>query len=99
MREWGTINSRVRGARRFGSVALELAYIAAGRLDGLWEQSLNSWDIMAGIILVREAGGRVTDFSDQESLTLYQHGQVLATNQRIHAELRDALNEVRTAKR
>ena len=50
------------GVRRFGSAALDLAYVAAGRFDGFWEHGLKSWDIAAGILLVREAGGFVSDF-------------------------------------
>ena len=54
---------KVQGIRRFGSAALDLAYIAAGRFDGFWEIGLNAWDMAAGILLVREAGGLVGDFS------------------------------------
>jgi myo-inositol-1(or 4)-monophosphatase len=54
---------RVRDLRRGGSAALDLAYVAAGRLDGYWEPHLNSWDVAAGALLVREAGGRVTDMA------------------------------------
>jgi myo-inositol-1(or 4)-monophosphatase len=49
------------GLRRFGSAALDLAYVASGRADAYWERSLNSWDMAAGLILVREAGGYVSD--------------------------------------
>ena len=54
---------RSHGVRRAGSAALDLAYVAAGRLDGFWEFNLNPWDTAAGILLVEEAGGRVTDFA------------------------------------
>jgi len=57
---------RVRGLRRCGSAALDLAYTAAGRLGGFWEESLNPWDMAAGVILVREAGGIVTGFREKE---------------------------------
>jgi myo-inositol-1(or 4)-monophosphatase len=54
---------RVRDLRRGGSAALDLAYVAAGRLDGFWEPHLHSWDVAAGALLVREAGGLVTDMT------------------------------------
>ena len=54
---------RSHGVRRAGSAALDLAYVAAGRLDAFWEFNLNPWDTAAGILIVHEAGGRVTDFS------------------------------------
>lgn len=71
-----------RGIRRLGSAALDLSYVAAGRFDGFWEVNLNPWDMAAGILFVREAGGRVTDFAGSES-TIYNK-QVLATNGIIH---------------
>ncbi|MGQ0559736.1 MAG: inositol monophosphatase family protein, partial [Sphingosinicella sp.] len=58
----GRIAPEVAGIRRYGSAALDLAWVAAGRFDGFWEESLQFWDIAAGILLVREAGGFVTDF-------------------------------------
>jgi len=59
------VHPKVAGIRRAGSAALDLAYVAAGRLDGFWEIGLNSWDMAAGVLLVREAGGIVTDFSGE----------------------------------
>jgi myo-inositol-1(or 4)-monophosphatase len=64
------------GVRRFGSAALDLAYVAAGRFDGYWEHGLKSWDIAAGILLVREAGGFVSDFSSRDRVL--QSGDVVA---------------------
>ena len=75
------------GVRRFGSAALDLAYVAAGRYDGFWEQGLNSWDVAAGIVLVREAGGMVTDFSNRNQ-KLLDKGEILATNSELHNQLR-----------
>jgi myo-inositol-1(or 4)-monophosphatase len=76
---------RSHGVRRAGSAALDLAYVACGRMDGFWEFKLNPWDTAAGILLVEEAGGRVTDFSGGpfrlDSL------EVLASNGLIHDEL------------
>ena len=55
-------SGKVAATRKFGSSALDLAYLASGRCDGVWERNLNYWDIAAGIIIVKEAGGTVTDF-------------------------------------
>ena len=56
------------GVRRFGSAALDLAYVAAGRYDGFWERGLSAWDIAAGALIANEAGGRVTDLSGGEKI-------------------------------
>jgi len=70
-----------RGIRRFGSAALDLAYVACGRFDGYFEYSLNSWDVAAGVLLVQEAGGQVTDF---QGGTDYLFGkQLIASNSAI----------------
>lgn len=95
MREWAAFTKRTRGLRRFGSVALEMSYIAAGRLDGLWEQWLNPWDIMAGILLVREAGGTVSDFTGGDSSVVYQGRQIVASNTHLHNSIVGLLQEVR----
>jgi myo-inositol-1(or 4)-monophosphatase len=76
---------RSHGVRRAGSAALDLAYVAAGRLDGFWEFNLNPWDTAAGILLIEEAGGQVTDFSGRH-FRLDSH-EILASNGLIHAEL------------
>ncbi len=76
---------RSHGVRRAGSAALDLAYVAAGRLDAFWEFNLNPWDTAAGILIVHEAGGRVTDFSG-EPVKLASE-EVLASNGHIHDEL------------
>jgi myo-inositol-1(or 4)-monophosphatase len=74
-----------RGIRRLGSAALDLAYTACGRFDGFYETSLNPWDIAAGVVLMREAGGHVTDFDGGGDFIL--KGQVLATNGFLHEPL------------
>lgn len=81
---------QVSGIRRFGSAALDLAWTAAGRYDGYWELGLNKWDIAAGLVLLREAGGIVTapDGGDP-----YAEGHVVAGNQHLHGKLRDAVVE------
>lgn len=74
-----------RGVRRDGSAALDLCYVAAGRSDGFWEFGLNPWDVAAGVLMVREAGGLVTDFSSGTyDIYCKEH---LATNSRIHEQL------------
>lgn len=75
-----------QGIRRLGSAALDLAYIACGRLDGYWEVFLNPWDKAAGILLVREAGGKVTTFNDDERDVIY-NPNTLATNGLIHNDM------------
>jgi myo-inositol-1(or 4)-monophosphatase len=76
---------RSHGVRRLGSAALDLAYVAAGRYEAFWEFNLNPWDTAAGILLVEEAGGAVTDFSGQP--VKLDSKEVLATNGKIQAEL------------
>lgn len=88
---------RAQGFRRMGAAALDLAYVAAGRLDGYWEYKLNSWDVAAGVLLVREAGGTVTDI-DGRPFRLTRGPELVASNGRIHEQMLDVLAEVaRTA--
>ncbi len=82
---------RIQGLRRDGSAALDLAYVAAGRLDGFWERGLKPWDTAAGSLLVAEAGGRVSDFSGGR-FDLHR-GEVAAANPLIHRELISGLNQ------
>jgi myo-inositol-1(or 4)-monophosphatase len=83
---------RSHGVRRDGSAALDLASVACGRFDGFWEFGLHAWDTAAGVLLVREAGGVVTNFSGQP----YHVGdyETLASNGRIHMELRQVAAEI-----
>ena len=74
------------GVRRPGAAALDPAYLAAGRLDGFWEQGLQPWDTAAGALLIKEAGGKITDLYDSRANPV-DSGNVLAGNQKIHAEL------------
>ena len=69
-----------------------MSYVAKGRLEGLWERSVNPWDVMAGIIIAREAGGKVTDYSDQQAENVHSGKQVLASNGFIHQQMLDVLN-------
>jgi myo-inositol-1(or 4)-monophosphatase len=79
------VSPEVAGVRRFGSAALDLAWVAAGRYDGFWEEDLQVWDVAAGILLVREAGGFVTDFQGRDRAL--ETGQVLAANDQVHSKL------------
>lgn len=74
-----------QAVRRDGSAALDLAYVACGRFDGFWEDGLNPWDVAAGVLLIEEAGGRVTDFVGGE-LDIYTP-KVLVSNGRIHDQM------------
>ena len=74
-----------RGIRRAGAAALDLAYVAAGRLDGFWELKLKPWDVAAGVLLVREAGGTVTTF-DGTDYDIF-NGCIVASNGLIHEEM------------
>jgi len=79
------------GVRRFGAAALDLAYVAAGRFDGFWEFGLSAWDIAAGLLLVREAGGFVSDCAGGQ--TMLASGDVLAANNHLHLPLAALIRE------
>lgn len=83
---------RTHGVRRAGSAALDLANVASGRFEGFWEFNLNAWDTAAGILIVEEAGGRVTGFHGQELEVTDR--DVMATNGLIHAELLHEFAEI-----
>jgi myo-inositol-1(or 4)-monophosphatase len=87
LREWGAFLTRIRGERRLGSAALDLCYVAAGRLDGYWEKDLKTYDVMAGMLMVREAGGRVTDYAGGDWPQGLERGRYVASNGRLHAEM------------
>jgi myo-inositol-1(or 4)-monophosphatase len=87
LREWGAFLVKIRGERRLGSAALDLAYLAAGRLDGYWEKDLKPWDAMAGMLMVREAGGVVTDYAGGAWPQREDRGRYVASNGRLHAEM------------
>lgn len=80
-----------QGFRRLGSAALDLAYVASGRMDAYWEDSIHAWDIAAGCLLVSEAGGGISDL-DGSDLDLFS-GRVLATNGMLHQTMIDVLAE------
>ena len=85
------MQAKVAGLRRFGAAALDLAWVAAGRFDGYWERGLSPWDMAAGIALVREAGGFVTDM-DGADIALTSPG-IVAANEAVHRELLRTLRE------
>ncbi len=85
MRELGVLMPRTAGVRRWGAAALDLAYVSAGRYDGYWEANLNIWDIAAGVLIVREAGGLVAELDGGKDPL--QTGSLLATNGEIHDTL------------
>ncbi|MBA5875635.1 MAG: inositol monophosphatase [Nitrospira sp. CR1.2] len=85
------ISLRAQAIRRTGSAALDLCYVASGRFDGYWEVKLSPWDMAAGIVMVREAGGVVSGFG-QDRFSLYGH-ELVATNGRIHRQLLDAIHQ------
>jgi myo-inositol-1(or 4)-monophosphatase len=89
---YGDFTQRSHGVRRDGSAALDLASVAAGRFDGFWEFGLQKWDTAAGVLLIEEAGGRVSDFAGNP----YRLGGpvILATNGLIHEEMRATAFEI-----
>ena len=87
LREWAAFLKHIRGERRLGSAALDLCYVGAGRLDGYWEKDLKPWDVMAGMLIAREAGGTVTDYTGGPNPQLLDRGRYVASNGRIHAAM------------
>ncbi len=85
LREMTALMPIVAGVRRMGSAALDLAYVAAGRCDGYYEHGLSPWDVAAGILLVREAGGFVTDAHGKKDI--FSTGSIIAGNEHVHPAL------------
>ena len=83
--EYINVSNNVANVRKFGSAALDVAYVACGRFDGYWQRELNYWDIAAGIIILKEAGGFVDFFEENKNFPLKKN--ILATNSLIHGEL------------
>src|SRR5690606_19671697 len=90
-RELRAVQTDVAGIRRMGAASLDLAYVAAGRLDGFWERDLKPWDIAAGILLIREAGGFVSDING--AIAIFTHGHTCAGNEAIHKMLLERLKK------
>jgi len=90
LKEIGSVIAKSAGIRRFGAAALDLAYVASGRFDGFWERNLNVWDIAAGAVIVREAGGTVTEIDGGDFM---KSGAILASNASLAPLLSKALHE------
>jgi myo-inositol-1(or 4)-monophosphatase len=93
VRQVAAINPAVAGMRRSGSASMDLAWLAAGRYDLMWEAGLAPWDIAPGALLVREAGGTMTDYSGGPGFIW--NGEVVAGNETVHAQLLKALKPVK----
>jgi len=89
--EYINVSYNVSNVRKFGSAALDMAYVACGRFDGYWQRELNYWDIAAGIVILKEAGGFVDFFEDEPNSPLKKN--ILATNSNIHGELKELINK------
>jgi myo-inositol-1(or 4)-monophosphatase len=89
-KELAAVQDKVAGVRRTGAAALDMAWVAAGRFDGFWERGLSAWDLAAGLILVREAGGFATDLDGGDSVL--EKGSVVAGNEEIQRALLSVLN-------
>ena len=87
--EYIKVSNNVSNVRKFGSAALDMAYVACGRFDGYWQRELNYWDIAAGLIILKEAGGLVNFFEEDKELPLKKN--ILATNSNIHEDLRELI--------
>jgi myo-inositol-1(or 4)-monophosphatase len=83
--EFAAVQEQVAGLRRFGAAALDLAYVAAGRFDLYWERNLSSWDMAAGILIVREAGGYATDCDGHDAI--FEKGNIVVGNETLQKEL------------
>ena len=89
-REFARFTMEAQAVRRDGSAAIDLAYVACGRFDGFWEDGLNPWDMAAGVLLIEEAGGRVSNYHNQP-LNIYTK-QVLTSNGLVHEQMMRVLN-------
>jgi myo-inositol-1(or 4)-monophosphatase len=95
LRLFNRFMAHARAIRRDGAAALDLCYLAAGRIDGFWEERLQPWDMMAGTLMVEEAGGRVTRF-DGSPVGL-RADEVLAANPALHAAMLEVLRQARSS--
>ncbi len=94
LREFNAFAPRVQGIRRLGSAALDLSYLACGRIDGYWEPELKPWDMAGGSVIVEEAGGIVTNYNNKRFDPEFP--QILASNGMIHGEMLEILNSIDT---
>jgi myo-inositol-1(or 4)-monophosphatase len=91
--EMGAVMNVTAGIRRMGAASLDLAYVAAGRFDGFWEHGLQPWDMAAGIVLLKEAGGVITDMQGGDQMMT--NGQVVCANENLHPQLLKLLKSVK----
>ncbi len=89
--EYINVSNNVSNVRKFGSAALDIAYVACGRFDGYWQRELNYWDIAAGIIILKEAGGFINFFEEDKNNALKKN--IIASNSNIHNELLDLISK------
>lgn len=92
-RQYAEFVAKSRATRCFGAAALDLCYVACGRLDGYWEGKLNPWDCVAGVLCVLEAGGKITNYDGVHENVIYEVGQIVASNNQIHDEILELLNQ------
>ena len=89
--EYVSVSKEVSNVRKFGSASLDMASVASGRFDGYWQRELNYWDIAAGIIIVKEAGGFVNFFDEDKNIPLKKN--IIASNSNIHEELKEFITK------
>ena len=94
--ELGVLMPQIAGIRRFGAASLDLAFVAAGRFDGFWESGLNPWDVAAGVVLVREAGGYVSEVGGGGNPVT--GNSILAANSHLHVQIGKALRAARQSR-
>jgi myo-inositol-1(or 4)-monophosphatase len=94
---FGAFVGQARAVRRLGSAAIDLCYVAAGRMDGFWESDLKPWDIAGGALIVAEAGGRITGMDGTAFSS--RHGHVLATNAHLHDSMLEVIRTFKTRSR
>jgi len=90
-KELAFVQDQAAGLRRFGAAALDLAWVASGRLDAFWERQLSPWDMAAGLLMVREAGGYVSDLDGGDAMM--EKGHIIAGNETVHRDLLRALRD------
>jgi myo-inositol-1(or 4)-monophosphatase len=91
---FGDFVGQARAVRRLGSAAIDLCYVAAGRMDGFWESDLKPWDIAGGALIVAEAGGRISALDGSPFAS--RGGNVLATNEHLHGAMLDVIRRFQT---
>ena len=87
--EYVEISNKVANVRKFGSAALDMAYVACGRFDGYWQREINYWDIAAGMVIIKEAGGFIEFFEEDTNFPLKKN--ILTTNSKIHKDFKDLI--------